>query len=256
MSVDDYLRQLAAEGLARRGWRSCSRIRPCAPRARRNTTPACAIECDTIIGMGFPGYFLIVADFIGWAKANDVPVGPGQGIGRRLAGGVRARHHRPRSAAVCAAVRALPESGAGVDAGLRHRLLPGQPRAASSSTCATSTAAMRSSQIATFGTMASKAVIRDAGRVLDMPYTFCDQLSKLIPIVQAKPLSLDKALEEEPILAERERKEEEVRELLALARPPGGHHPQRRHARRRRADRAGQADRFLPALQGARAPIR
>jgi DNA polymerase-3 subunit alpha len=54
------------------------------------------------------------------------------------------------------------------------------------------------SQIATFGTMASKAVIRDAGRVLDMPYSFCDQLSKLIPIVQAKPLSLDKALLEEP----------------------------------------------------------
>jgi DNA polymerase-3 subunit alpha len=51
-----------------------------------------------------------------------------------------------------------------------------------------------------------------------MPYSFCDQLSKLIPIVQAKPLSLDKALLEEPVLAERERKEEEVRELLALAR--------------------------------------
>jgi DNA polymerase-3 subunit alpha len=74
------------------------------------------------------------------------------------------------------------------------------------------------SQIATFGTMTSKAVIRDAGRVLDMPYTFCDQLSKLIPIVQAKPLSLDKALVEEPVLAERERKEEEVRELFTLAR--------------------------------------
>ena len=62
------------------------------------------------------------------------------------------------------------------------------------------------SQIATFGTMASKAVIRDAGRVLDMPYTFCDQLSKLIPIVQAKPVSLAKAREIEPLFAEREKK--------------------------------------------------
>jgi DNA polymerase-3 subunit alpha len=67
--------------------------------------------------------------------------------------------------------------------------------------------------------MASKAVIRDAGRVLDMPYNFCDQLSKLIPIVQAKPLSLAKAREAEPLLAERERNEEEVRGLLALAEP-------------------------------------
>ncbi len=73
------------------------------------------------------------------------------------------------------------------------------------------------SQIATFGTMASKAVIRDVGRVLDMPYTFCDQLSKLIPVVQAKPLGLAKAREAEPQLREREQKEEEVRELLSLA---------------------------------------
>jgi DNA polymerase-3 subunit alpha len=75
------------------------------------------------------------------------------------------------------------------------------------------------SQIVTFGTMASKAVIRDVGRVLDMSYTFCDQLSKLIPVVQNKPLSLAKAREAEPLLAEREKNEDEVRELLALAEP-------------------------------------
>jgi DNA polymerase-3 subunit alpha len=65
--------------------------------------------------------------------------------------------------------------------------------------------------------MASKAVIRDVGRVLDMGYNFCDQLSKLVPVVQNKPLSLAKAREAEPLLAEREQKEDEVRELLALA---------------------------------------
>ena len=75
------------------------------------------------------------------------------------------------------------------------------------------------SQIATFGTMASKAVIRDVGRVLDMGYNFCDQLSKLIPVVQNKPLSLAKAREAEPLLKEREQREDEVRELLALAEP-------------------------------------
>ncbi len=107
------------------------------------------------------------------------------------------------------------------------------------------------SQIATFGTMASKAVIRDVGRVLDMPYNFCDQLSKLIPVVQNKPVSLAKAREAEPMLKERDEREDEVRDLLALAEPARGPDAQRRHARRRRADRAGQAHRLLPALQGA-----
>jgi DNA polymerase-3 subunit alpha len=67
--------------------------------------------------------------------------------------------------------------------------------------------------------MASKAVIRDVGRVLDMGYNFCDQLSKLIPVVQNKPVSLAKAREAEPLLKEREDKEDEVRGLLALAEP-------------------------------------
>jgi DNA polymerase-3 subunit alpha len=67
--------------------------------------------------------------------------------------------------------------------------------------------------------MAAKAVVRDVGRVLDLGYNFCDQLSKLVPVVQNKPLSLAKAREAEPVLAERERNEDEVRELLALAEP-------------------------------------
>ncbi|MCK7499493.1 MAG: hypothetical protein MZW92_60680 [Comamonadaceae bacterium] len=85
--------------------------------------------------MGFPGYFLIVADFINWAKSNGVPVGPGRGSGAGSLVAYCAGHHRPRSAALRPAVRALPQSGAGVDARLRHRLLPGRPRPASSTTC-------------------------------------------------------------------------------------------------------------------------
>jgi DNA polymerase-3 subunit alpha len=73
------------------------------------------------------------------------------------------------------------------------------------------------SQIATFGTMAAKAVVRDVGRVLDMPYNFCDQLAKLIPFQPGKLITLKMAREMEPLLAEREQKEEEVRELLELA---------------------------------------
>src|SRR6185312_5425195 len=73
------------------------------------------------------------------------------------------------------------------------------------------------SQIVTFGTMAAKAVVRDVGRVLDMPYNFCDQLAKLIPFQPGKLITLQMAREMEPLLAEREKKEEEVRGLLELA---------------------------------------
>ena len=73
------------------------------------------------------------------------------------------------------------------------------------------------SQIATFGTMAAKAAVRDVGRVLDLPYLFCDGIAKLIPFQPGKQITLREAREMEPLLAEREQKEEEVRELLALA---------------------------------------
>ena len=73
------------------------------------------------------------------------------------------------------------------------------------------------SQIATFGTMAAKAVVRDVGRVLDLPYIFCDGIAKLIPFQPGKLITLKQAREMEPLLAEREKNEEEVRELLALA---------------------------------------
>ncbi len=216
MSVDDYLRQLAAEGLARR----MEKLFP-DPAARAahqaEYDERLRTECDTIIGMGFPGYFLIVADFIGWAKANDVPVGPGRGsgAGSLVAFALGITDLDPIPYALLFERFLNPERVSMPDFDIdfcqdsRGRVIEYVRQKYGGDAV---------SQIATFGTMASKAVIRDAGRVLDMPYSFCDQLSKLIPIVQAKPLSLDKALEEEPLLAERERKEEEVRELFTLAR--------------------------------------
>jgi len=72
------------------------------------------------------------------------------------------------------------------------------------------------SQIATFGTMAARAVVRDVGRVLDLGYNFCDQIAKLIPVQPGKNVTLDDARKVEPLLAEREKNEEEVRELLEL----------------------------------------
>ncbi len=85
-------------------------------------------ELETIIQMGFAGYFLIVAEFIQWAKAAGIPVGPGPRLGRGLGGRLVAHHHRSRSAALRPAVRALPQSRARVDAGFRHRFLPGPAR--------------------------------------------------------------------------------------------------------------------------------
>ena len=124
--------------------------------------------------MGFPGYFLIVADFIQWAKNNGVPVGPGGFRRRSLVAYARITDIDP-CATTAAAVRALPQPRAGVDARLRHRLLPGQPLDRVIEYVRERYGAHAVSQIATFGTMASKAVIRDVGRVLDLPYGLCDR---------------------------------------------------------------------------------
>ena len=146
-----------------------------------------AFELDVITGMKFPGYFLIVADFIQWAKAQGIPVGPGPRLGRRLARRLGADHHRSRSPALRAAVRALPQSRARVDAGLRHRLLPGPPRRGDRATCSERYGADRVAQIITFGKLQARAVLRDVGRVLQMPYGQVDRLCKLVPQQSGQP---------------------------------------------------------------------
>jgi DNA polymerase-3 subunit alpha len=168
--------------------------------------------------MGFPGYFLIVADFINWAKNNGVPVGPGRGsgAGSLVAYSLGITDLDPIPYALLFERFLNPERVSMPDFDIdfcqdnRYKVIDYVRDKYGKDAV---------SQIVTFGTMASKAVIRDAGRVLDLPYNFCDQLSKLIPVVQNKPLSLEAARKEEPILAEREAKEDEVRELLALAGP-------------------------------------
>jgi len=216
-SIDDYLRELARKGLD-------ERLLSLYPEetVRAAETPRylnrLEIECNTIIAMGFPGYFLIVADFINWAKTHGVPVGPGRGsgAGSLVAYALGITDLDPLPYALLFERFLNPERVSMPDFDIdfcqdKRWMVIEYVRG--------KYGAQAVSQIATFGTMASKAVIRDAGRVLDMPYTLCDQLSKLIPIVQAKPLSLAKAREAEPQLREREEKEEEVRGLLALAEP-------------------------------------
>ncbi|MEO5862772.1 MAG: DNA polymerase III subunit alpha [Burkholderiales bacterium] len=173
-------------------------------------------ELMTIIQMGFAGYFLIVADFINWAKNNGVPVGPGRGSG---AGSL---------VAYCLGITDLdplrygllferflnPERVSMPDFDIdfcqdgRDRVIDYVRRKYGDESV---------SQIATFGTMAAKAAVRDVGRVLDLGYNFCDGIAKLIPFQPGKLITLKVARQMEPMLAEREKKEEEVAELLELA---------------------------------------
>jgi len=182
-----------------------------------------AFELDTIIDMGFPGYFLIVADFIRWAKAfrsedfpNGVPVGPGRGSG---AGSLVAysllitdldplRYELLFERFLNPERVSMPDFDVDFCQDGRERVID-YVKNKYGAECV--------SQIATFGTMASKAVIRDVGRVMDFPYGLCDRLSKLIPLDGVKPVSLQKARETEPEINAIAESEEGVPELLELA---------------------------------------
>ena len=173
------------------------------------------IELQVIINMGFPGYFLIVADFIQWAKHNDVPVGPGRGSG---AGSLVAyalgitdldpikydllfeRFLNPERVS-------MPDFDVDFCMEKRDRVIE---------YVAQRYGRDKVSQIITYGTMAARAVVRDVGRVLDHPYGFVDKLAKLVPFEIG--MTLDKALEVEPALKERYDHEEDVRELIDVAR--------------------------------------
>jgi DNA polymerase-3 subunit alpha len=215
ITLDDFLCQEAAKGLERR----LLQLYP-DPEVLARERPAydarLKIETDTIVQMGFPGYFLIVADFINWGKNNGVPVGPGRGSG---AGSVVAyalgiTDLDPLRYALLFERFLNPERVSMPDFDIdfcqdnRWRVIEYVREKYGKAAV---------SQIATFGTMSSKAVIRDVGRVLDLPYNFCDQLSKLIPVEQNKPLSLAKAIEAEPQLKAKIEDEEEVRDLFDLA---------------------------------------
>jgi DNA polymerase-3 subunit alpha len=181
-----------------------------------------AFETETIIKMGFPGYFLIVADFIRWAKSfrdekfpNGVPVGPGRGSG---AGSLVAyalgitdldplRYELLFERFLNPERVSMPDFDVDFCQDGRERVIEYVRH---------KYGVQNVSQIATFGTMASKAVIRDVGRVMDFPYGLCDRLSKLVPLEGVKPVSLKKARELEPEFNAIINSEEGVEELMEL----------------------------------------
>ncbi|MBI5753199.1 MAG: DNA polymerase III subunit alpha, partial [Hydrogenophilales bacterium] len=213
--LDDYLREQAEIGLQQRMKllypdeveRSAKQ-----PEYQERVT----FETDTIIKMGFPGYFLIVADFIRWAKDNGVPVGPGRGSG---AGSLVAyslgitdldplRYELLFERFLNPERVSMPDFDVDFCQDGRERVIE-YVKNKYGAQCV--------SQIATFGTMASKAVIRDVGRVMDFPYGLCDSLSKASPLEGVKPVSLKKAREMEPEINAIAEREEGVPELLELA---------------------------------------
>jgi DNA polymerase-3 subunit alpha len=172
------------------------------------------IELDVINSMGFPGYFLIVADFIQWAKNNGVPVGPGRGsgAGSLVAYALKITDLDPLQYDLLFERFLNPERVSLPDFDVDF-CMDGRDRVIEY--VSQHYGRDHVSQIITYGTMAAKAVLRDVGRVLGHPYGFVDQLAKLVPF--ELKMTLKKALAQEPQLQERYDNEEEVRDLIDLA---------------------------------------
>ena len=173
-------------------------------------------ELGIIEQMGFPGYFLIVADFIKWAKDHTIPVGPGRGsgAGSLVAYALTITDLDPLRYSLLFERFLNPERVSMPDFDIDFCMdrreevihyvqeLYGREKVA---------------QIITFGALWSKAAVRDVGRVLQMPYGQVDRLAKLIPVEGVKPVSIEKARTDEPRLNEEARREEVVARLLDYA---------------------------------------
>jgi len=216
---DDILRTMAAEGLEHR--LQAQVLTPEMDEATRAATArpyheALAYELDVIVKMGFAGYFLIVADFIQWAKNHDIPVGPGRGSG---AGSVAAwalqitdldplrfsllfeRFLNPERVS-------MPDFDIDFCQDKRDRVIRyvqekyGRDQVA---------------QIITFGKLQARAVLRDVGRVLEMPFGLVDRLCKMVPNNPANPVTLQQAVDGEPRLQEAIADEPGVDRLFNMA---------------------------------------
>ena len=215
MPIEDYFRESSVAGLQER----LVHLYPDSSE-REKQRPRYAerleFEINTILKMGFSGYFLIVGDFINWAKKNGCPVGPGRGsgAGSLVAYSLNITDLDPLQYNLLFERFLNPERVSMPDFDIdfcqanRDRVIEYVKDKYGRDAV---------SQIATFGTMAARAAIRDVGRVLDMSYTFCDGISKLIPNKPGQHITIDGAINAEPILAERLAKEDAVKTLLALA---------------------------------------
>ncbi|MGI9400083.1 MAG: DNA polymerase III subunit alpha, partial [Rhizobiaceae bacterium] len=174
------------------------------------------LELSIITQMGFPGYFLIVADFIKWAKERDIPVGPGRGsgAGSLVAWALTITDIDPMRFSLLFERFLNPERVSMPDFDIdfcqdrRDEVIRyvqekyGREQVA---------------QIITFGTLQARAVLRDVGRVLQMPYGQVDRLAKQVPSNPANPVSLKQAIQDEPRLQEAAREEDIVQRLFDIS---------------------------------------
>lgn len=215
LTLGDYLREAAHQGLEERLVQYPAQGSDSPEANRKCYFDRLALELDVIIQMGFPGYFMIVADFIQWAKNNRIPVGPGRGsgAGSLVAYALKITDLDPIEFDLLFERFLNPERVSMPDFDVdfcmdrRDEVIDYVARRYGRDHVA---------QIITYGSMAAKAVIRDVGRVLGFAYGFVDRLAKLIPFELG--MTLEKALEESAELKQLYATEEEVKILIDMAR--------------------------------------
>src|SRR5882672_2200061 len=207
----DFLRDQSAAGLRTR----LAQLGPKAMGPAALYKARLALELDCICQMGFAGYFLIVADFIRWAREHDIPVGPGRGsgAGSLVAYALGITDLDPLAYDLLFERFLNPERVSMPDFDIDF-CMEGRDRVIEY--VAEKYGRDRVSQIITYGSLAAKAVVRDVGRVLGHNYGYVDRIAKLIPFELG--ITLDAALEKEPELKRLYREDEEVRGLIDMAR--------------------------------------
>jgi len=214
MTIEEFFSQESRKGLE---WRLQGILEPNASDSaerRRVYDERLQIELDVINQMGFPGYFLIVADFIQWAKDSDIPVGPGRGsgAGSLVAYSLKITDLDPIDHDLLFERFLNPERVSMPDFDVDFCM---EKRDLVIDYVARRYGRDSVSQIITYGSMAAKAVVRDVGRVLGHPYGFTDRIAKMVPFEIG--ITLDRALKESEDLAEAYRSDDEVAQLIAMA---------------------------------------
>lgn len=206
MTIEEYFRAKSTEGLIERIGEPSEETKEYWERLET--------ELNVILQMGFPDYFLIVADFIQWSKDNQIPVGPGRGsgAGSLVAWALKITDIDPLPYDLLFERFLNPERVSMPDFDIDF-CMEGRDRVIEY--VANKYGREAVSQIATHGTMAAKAVIRDVGRALGHPYGFVDRIAKLIPFEIG--MTLEKAMMQEPELHDLYHEDEEVKILMDLA---------------------------------------
>ncbi|MFT5706487.1 MAG: DNA polymerase-3 subunit alpha, partial [Oceanospirillaceae bacterium] len=214
MTMDEFFRDVSVDGLEERLAVILDKDDPEFDNKRQSYYDRLEFELEIIIQMGFPGYFLIVMDFIKWGKENGIPVGPGRGsgAGSLIAYAQKITDLDPLEYDLLFERFLNPERVSMPDFDIdfcmdnRDRVIEYVAQTYGRDAV---------SQIVTFGTMAAKAVVRDVARVQGKAFGLADKLSKLIPFEVG--ITLSKALEIEPALAEFVKGSEEAQEIMDMA---------------------------------------